>query len=88
MFWASALREELIFLGLINGYILKDFIDQKRDEKDVQRVWSDISVYNTINRAEMVTFQMVMVTNDGYKWLHLADASKLWRESDQELFYF
>ena len=33
--------------------VLKDFIDQKRDEKDVQRVWSDISVYNTINRAEI-----------------------------------
>ena len=31
----------------------KEFNDQKRDEKDVQRVWSDISVYNTINRAEM-----------------------------------
>ena len=31
--------------------VLKDFIDQKRDEKDVQRVWFDISVYNTIYRA-------------------------------------
>ena len=28
---------------------LKDFIDQKRDEKMYKKVWSDISVYNTIN---------------------------------------
>ena len=30
----------------------KDFIDQKRDEKDVQIIWSDISVYYTINGAD------------------------------------
>ena len=30
----------------------KDFIDQKRDEKDVKKVWSDISVYYTIDRAD------------------------------------
>ena len=33
--------------------ISKDFIDQKRDEKDVQEVWSDISVYYTMNRADI-----------------------------------
>ena len=33
--------------------ILKDFIDQKRDEKMYKKVWSDISVYNTINREEI-----------------------------------
>ena len=32
---------------------LKDFIDQKRDEKMYKKVWSDFSVYNTINREEI-----------------------------------
>ena len=33
--------------------VLKDFIDQKRDEKLYKKVWFDISVYNTINREEI-----------------------------------
>ena len=37
---------------LVNLF-LKDFIDQKRDEKMYKKVWSDISVYNTINREEI-----------------------------------
>ena len=37
----------------LHSDVSKDFIDQKRDEKDVQKVWSDISVYYTINRADM-----------------------------------
>ena len=37
----------------IKGKVLEDFIDQKRDEKMYKKVWSDISVYNTINREEI-----------------------------------
>ena len=44
---------DLQFLTRILTKFLMDFIDQKRDEKMYKKVWSDISVYNTINREEI-----------------------------------
>ena len=47
------LGERPTILDSHSDKVLKDFIDQKRDEKMYKKVWSDISVYNTINREEI-----------------------------------
>ena len=41
--------------------VLKDFTDQKRDEKMYKKS-SDISVYNTINREEVRKIEVVVGT--------------------------
>ena len=47
------LGERPTILDSHSDKVLKDFIDQKRDEKMYKKVWSDISVYNTINSEEI-----------------------------------
>ena len=49
----AKLGEQPTILDSHSDKVLKDFIDQKRDEKMYKKVWSDISVYNTINREEI-----------------------------------
>ena len=46
----AKLGERPTILDSHSDKVLKDFNDQKRDEKMYKKVWSDISVYNTINR--------------------------------------
>ena len=55
------LGERPTILDSHSDKVLKDFTDQKRDEKMYKKS-SDISVYNTINREEVRRIEVVVGT--------------------------
>ena len=63
-------------IGLIQ--IDKNFIDQKRDEKMYKKVWSDISVYYTINREEIRLMLMVLYTEISDQIFLYIFSSRFW----------
>ena len=66
--------------GQLSAFLLKDFIDQMRDEKMYKKVWSDISVYNTINREEIWRsrhWYTILVHSIVYQWRLLQISSLL-----------